>query len=253
MKKTVTYHCFQDDVVELKKNEKDLPDDYVFVREEKSWKRTAAVIYPIFRLAGSVYVRAHLRAKVRGAEKIRKEQSGAFLYANHTQPVGDVFLPAMIAGKKHIYTVANPVNLDVPVLGHFLPMLGIIPIPGKISHMKNFLRAIQTRLSQGAVVVVYPEAHVWPYYTKIRPFSDSSFRFPVENHAPVYVLTNTYQKCRFGPWPKMTSFVDGPFLPDETLSKKERREKLCREVYDCMVDRSRASDYEYIRYIEERE
>ena len=37
---------------------------------------------------------------------------------------------------------------------------------------------------------------------------------------------------------------------DNTLNKKENKEKLCRDIYECMAKRSLNNDYEYIKYKE---
>ncbi len=49
-------------------------------------------------------------------------------------------------------------------------MLGALPVPDSISEYKKFSKAYKKRISDGHPVVIYPEAHVWPYYTGIRPF-----------------------------------------------------------------------------------
>lgn len=36
--------------------------------------------------------------------------------------------------------------------------------------MRSFLDAIRTRIEEGSFIMVYPEAHIWPYYTGIRDF-----------------------------------------------------------------------------------
>lgn len=44
--------------------------------------------------------------------------------------------------------------------------------------IREFNNAIEARLSKKHPIVICPEAHVWEYYTRIRPFADTSFRFP---------------------------------------------------------------------------
>ena len=114
--------------------------------------------------------------------------------------------------------------------------------------MKDFIKAVKQRADEKNCIVIYPEAHVWPYYTEIRPFPTTSFKFPVEANAKSFTLTTTYQKRKWGKKPKITVYVDGPFEIDEKLSKKENQEKLCNEIYECMKNRSKESTYEYIEY-----
>ena len=59
--------------------------------------------------------------------------------------------------------------------------------------MKNFINAIETHLNRKHPITIYPEAHIWPYYTKIRPFRDVSFRYPIQYKKPTFCMTNTYQ------------------------------------------------------------
>ena len=115
--------------------------------------------------------------------------------------------------------------------------------------MKSFLSAVGKRASGKNCVVIYPEAHVWPYYTGIRPFEDTSLRFPCELDKPAFAMTVTYQKRRFGSRPKATIYLDGPFYPDKSLSLKQRRAELCNQVRSAMEERSKLSTYEYIRYV----
>ena len=56
-------------------------------------------------------------------------------------------------------------------------------------------------------IIVYPEAHVWPYYTKIRPFKTSAFTFPVEEEKEVYCATTTYQKSKLFKKPKVVMLM----------------------------------------------
>ncbi len=46
-------------------------------------------------------------------------------------------------------------------------------------------------------MTIFPEAHVWPYYTGIRPFGEAAFHYPVATGKPVYTMTVTYQRRRW--------------------------------------------------------
>ena len=89
--------------------------------------------------------------------------------------------------------------------------------------------------------MIYPEAHVWPYYTKIRPFISASFKYPTKLDAPSFSMTTTYQKRKRGKRPKMVVYIDGPF------SGSDSRE-LCEAVKAKMEERSKLSNNEYIEY-----
>lgn len=119
--------------------------------------------------------------------------------------------------------------------------------------MRNFRDAIRTRITQGNFVMIYPEAHIWPFYTGIRDFPATSMKYPVELDAPSFAMTTTYRKRRFGKKPRTVTYLDGPFYPDPTLPPKARAQALRDQIYDAMVKRSKESDCEYIRYIKKEE
>ena len=162
--------------------------------------------------------------------------------------MGDVFIPSTHTSPRRIHVVISPANLGIPIIGGVLPMIGALPIPDKLSKMKLLREAISKRIKQKRCVVIYPEAHVWPYYTKIRPFSETPFKFPIEENVPSFCMTTTYQKRKHGKKPKITVYFDGPFFPDDTLPKKERVKKLHDDIYNCMNERSKESNYEYFGY-----
>lgn len=243
------YHSFSQDFSQTRDQNYALPEDYPWVRKDLPFRMASAAIYGLALLFSSVYCRLFLHVKFRGREKLRKcRDSGIFLYGNHTQPVGDVFDPALLCFPKRIYTIASPANLAIPVVGKLLPYLGALPTADTLRGMKALMAAVEYRLSQKRCVVIYPEAHVWEYCTDIRPFSETAFKFPVKFHAPVYCMTTTYQKRRFGKKPGITIFVDGPFpIPEGT--PKEQAAALCESVRRCMTGRSGENTLSYIQYV----
>lgn len=127
-------------------------------------------------------------------------------------------------------------------------MLGAIPIPGDIESGKNFIKTLNKRIEEKDVIAIYPEAHVWKYYTKIRPFKDSSFKYPAQKDIPVFSLTITYQKWGNRKRPRIVAYVDGPFTCDGEMNLSKKREELRNKVYDAMVKRSEESNIEFIKY-----
>lgn len=107
---------------------------------------------------------------------------------------------------------------------------------------------MEKRLKQRRVICIYPEAHIWPYYTGIRPFTEASFRYPVRYDTPVYAFTNVYKKRKHLFTPKITTYVDGPFYPDKTLPVAAARKKLQRSGVRGKCARSKLSDYDGIIY-----
>ena len=249
MKKINYYKTYQDDFVQSQDQNYKLPKDYKWIHENIIYKLFSGILYRIAYIISLIYCRFFLHIKIKNAKILKKyKKEGYFIYGNHTQPIGDVFTPAHMCKRKRIYVIANSNNLKVKTIGKLLPMLGILPIPDSPNRMKEFLNAVKQRVREEKCVVIYPEAHVWPYYTEIRPFPTTSFKFPAETRLKSFSATTTYQKRKIGKKPKITVYVDGPFEIDEKLNKKENQKKLCKEIYECMVNRSKQSDYEYIEY-----
>ena len=197
-----------------------------------------------------LYAKLKFRVQFVGRKKLKKyKNSGYFIYGNHTQPFADTFIPSLGNYPKRNFFIVNPENISMPGLGTLVEMLGAIPIPCDVGGMKNFMRSVEDKIRRKYSVTVYPEAHIWPYYIGIRPFKAVSFQYPVRFKCPVYALTNTYHKRgRKGNKVKILTYIDGPFFADENLKAKEAQQKLRDQVYQCMVERSKTSDYEYIKY-----
>lgn len=175
--------------------------------------------------------------------------SAKILYGNHTNNLADALIPTFLQDPNKNFVIVNPNNVSMPILGKITPYLGAIPLPDTISATKNFIKIIEMRIHSKNTITIYPEAHIWPFYTKIRPFTDLSFRYPVSYKVPVFCFTNTYQKRKFSKTPKIVTYIDGPFFADENLSPKERRKKLRDEVFEKMVERSKNNNVEIIKYI----
>lgn len=250
-KKTYYYQTYNDDFVETQDPNYKLPEDYIWIHNNIIYKICSRILYFIAYIFGVIYCKLFLHVKVQNRRILKKyKNTGYFLYGNHTQPLGDVFIPSRVTRTKRTYVIGNPTNLKVKGIGPFLPIIGILPIPNSIMKMKELLKAVGTRIEEKNVVVIYPEAHVWPYYTKIRPFSDGSLKFQVDLKVPSFCMTTTYYKRKLGTKPGVKVFLDGPFLVDDNISKKENQKKLCSQIYKAMVERSKNSTYEYAQYIE---
>ncbi len=250
MKETTYYYkSFEDDLVKSKKQEYKLPKNYEWVHNNLFYRFLSNILYRIAKVCGFIYCKLFLHVKFENNEILKKyKNEGYFIYGNHTQPIGDVFIPA-ISSKKRIYTIASPSNLGVVGIGPLLPMIGILPIPKELGRTKQLLEAVKTRIKENKTVVIYPEAHVWPYYTKIRTYKSTAFKFPVDTASKVFCMTTTYYKRKYVKKPGIKVYIDGPFEVDYSLSKQEKADKLCKEVFECMVERSKNSNLEYINYV----
>ena len=192
-----------------------------------------------------IYPKIKFRNKYIGKEKLKKyKNTGYFVYVNHTQEFCDTLIPSNPIFPKRNYIIVNPENVSIPGLGNSVQMLGAIPIPENKSGMKNFLNKIDTVIKSKHSITIYPEAHIWPYYTKIRNYKSVSFKYPIDLDVPTFCMTNTYVRRGNTDKANIVTYIDGPFFPDKNLNKQEQKLDLRNRVYKQMVKRSENSNIE---------
>lgn len=204
------------------------------------------VVTPI----GFFYTKLIKRVKYKNKRVMRGfKKRGCFIYGNHTAYALDAFNPTYLAFPRPADIIVNSDSVSVRGIKKLMRSCGALPIPDDFHLMQKFNCAVAEAVDKKHWVAIYPEAHIWPYYTGIRNFSSVSFNYPVKCRAPVFAYTMTYKKRRHGKYPERTVYVDGPFFPDETLTTKAAVKKLRDEVYAAMCERSRLSDCEYVEYV----
>lgn len=186
-------------------------------------------------------------------KKALRRLKGCYLYGNHTG-VYDAFTPNLLSfpyAKTKI--IASADSVSIKGLKNIVKMLGVIPVPTGMDGLKEFAAAVDYCHLKGENVAIYPEAHIWPYYTGLRPFTATSFRYPVKDGAPAVAFFTAFKKPKglfhFFRKTKIVVYVSNPIYPDKTLSLKKAQLKLRDDVYDFFKDCSQKySDFEYIRY-----
>ena len=214
-----------------------IDEKYKYVHKNPLWNLCSFVLQNILSVPIKIlYAKIKFRIKYIGKEKIKPyKNEGYFIYGNHTQPFADTFIPSIPMYPKRNFLIVNPVNISLKGTGTLVEMLGAMPIPSNKSAMKNFLNAIKQKTNKGYAITIYPEAHIWPYYTKIRPFKDVSFKYPVQLEKPAFCITNTYQSYgRNNQKIKIVSYIDGPFFPSKELTLKEQQKELRNKIYNCI-------------------
>ena len=243
--------------------------EFRFVRSSLLWRAVSFVVYyviafPIVWLVARLYLGLRFENK-----KVLRQLRGKgfFLYGNHTQ-ILDAFLPAIAAFPRRAYIVAGPDVVSIPGIKHLVMLLGALPIPTEMSAMRGFLDAISLRYRQNACVAMFPEAHIWPYYTGIRPFPDTSFRYPVKENAPAVAMVVTYRKrkglfrvamvvtyrkrkglFRFLKRPAITVSFSEIMMPDRSLTPRKAQRALRNRALAFMEAVAGSKDQIcYIRY-----
>ena len=232
-----------------------IDDTWNYLPNGYFWKLKRFFLYRILaHPIGWIYLKIKFGWRVKNRRVLKKipKQQGCFLYGNHTQAIADAFVPSLAVFPRPVYTIVHPNNVSMPVLGKLNAYMGALPVPNTLKSARNFQTAISVRYNQGNGVMIYPEAHIWPYFIGIRNFPETAFRYPVYCNAPCLVLTNTYQRRKWRKIPRLVTYVDGPFYPDPTQPPKTAAKILRNQAYETMKERSKRSNCEYIRYVQHK-
>ena len=226
--------------------------DYKYINNNPIYKFFSFIAYRIIATPIAFMFKWCKGIRYENKQVLKKfKGKGYFVYANHTNKASDVLSPHTISFPAKTYVIVASENMNVPFLGNATKMLGALPLPSTIDGMRNFVNAVEKRTVQGNPVLIYPEAHIWPYYTGIRPFKSTSFRYPVKFQDASFCYTTTYQQNGNKKKPKIVIYIDGPFYPNKTLDLKAQQEDLRDRIYNCMLDRSKNSDFQMIEYIKQ--
>ncbi len=222
--------------------------DYSYSSERRKDRLFFFILYRVIMTPIAVlHTRLFSRTRIIGKDKLKKNcKGGFFLYGNHTSPIGDALAPGAVTLPICAHTVISSKNMSIPFLGNLLPALGAIPIPTDPRAARGFNEAVKKRINEGHAVVIYPEGHLWPFMKDLRPFGADVLSLQDRLNAPAFTMTRVYKKKKGSFYCEL--YIDGPFLPDRTLSAAKAREKLYREIRGAMEARCAQSDIEIIRY-----
>ncbi|MBQ8615754.1 MAG: 1-acyl-sn-glycerol-3-phosphate acyltransferase [Clostridia bacterium] len=247
----IYYETENDEVMSFKESKITIDENYKYVHTNPFYKFASFFTYR-FLATPYAFITFKLIKKVKfhNAKVLKQyKKGGYFIYANHTNQFCDGFCPALICFPKKPHVIVNPANVSIPFVGKLTRMWGALPLPNNLEATKNFYHAIEHMLNHNNPIVIYPEAHLWPYYTKIRNFPATAFRYPVKYNKPSFTFTTVYKKRKIGKKPKIEIYVDGPFYPNPNVTDKEAKQQLRDEVYSQLNKRASLSNYEFVNYI----
>ncbi|MDR0934872.1 MAG: hypothetical protein LBM03_01020 [Erysipelotrichaceae bacterium] len=231
---------------------KPIPKNFKYVSKNPFYIFITFIVYQIIaRPVVWLIMKFGYAYKIKNRKALKQvKKSGYYIYGNHTATMPDAFQCNLLNKLKKNYVIVGPETVSIKGIKNIVMMLGAIPLGDSLETKMGFLSCLKTRIRSGSSIMIYPEKHIWPYYTKIRPLDVETFRFPVSHDVPCFSLTTTYHKRRFSKRAKLITYVDGPFYPDKNLKPSEAKEKLKNQVYEAMIIRSsQVPQYEYIKYI----
>lgn len=244
-----------DDFAKNKIKKKPLPKRFKWTHKGPIWNFFAYILYYLIALPILwAYTMILYQPKFVGKKKLKKAhvRKGYFVYGNHTQNIDGFISQIFLCFPHRAYVVTSQEAFSLPGIRWLLQMLGVIPVSDTPEGAKSFIKAIEYRHHRGDPIIIFPEAHIWPYATVIRPFPEASFSYPAQLNAPVVAICTTYKKrklFRHSP-PRPIIHVSDPIYPNPSLPLGERTKALRDAAYEYMVETSSSLDnYEYIRYM----
>lgn len=141
-----------------------------------------------------MYCKLVFGLRIENRKALRGLPDGCFLYGNHTNTLADAFIPTLLAFPRRASIVTAADTVSIPGLRNIVQMLGAVPLANTIDGTRQFLAALHRRLERRQAIMIYPEAHIWPYYNGIRPFPDTAFAYPVREQVPAVGVVVVYRQ-----------------------------------------------------------
>ena len=187
-----------------------------------------------------------------GIENFDKIEGGCIITCNHFHPFDNFAVWKVIKShmKGHLWKVIREGNYTNPPapFGKFFKHCNTLPLSQNRKTMMNFLSAVDTLLSRGEKILIYPEQNMWWNYRKPRPMQDGAFKLAVKSDVPVLPVFITMRDSDILDGEgfavqKYTIHFLPAIYPDKNLSRnqkiedlKEKNFNLWKETYEKFYD-----------------
>jgi 1-acyl-sn-glycerol-3-phosphate acyltransferase len=253
MTKKVYYYTdeINEDFAKIGLKRPKIDENYKFIRKNKWNNFWSGVLYYCIAIPVLYLVAIFKGVRIKNKRNLKVfKNKGIFIYANHTSYLDAFLIQVLACGRKRTNIVGYSDATTIPFVKHLCRALGYLPIPTTIKGTQKFLEAIEYYIKKRQNILIYPEAHIWPTYTKIRPFPKTSFHYPAKLRTPIIPVVTVYRKSKISDHPKMTLVVGQPIYPKDNLSDAENKVYLRDRCYEQMVYISSSfHQYEYHKFI----
>lgn len=185
-------------------------------------------------------------------KELRKLNTGVFLYGNHVA-FSDAYKMQSFVIHRRVYIIGYTDALAInKVVTYLVKQLGHLPLPNDtdLRTLKKLSDSLDYFIKKRKHILIYPEAHVWPYYTKIRDFKNGSFHYPAKLNAPILPFVTVFRKVWWRKRPCQTIVFGKIVYPKKEFSVHENRDYLRNECLNQMKDLAeKHNKVEYIKYI----
>ncbi|MDR1697402.1 MAG: hypothetical protein LBR37_00570 [Erysipelotrichaceae bacterium] len=221
-----------------------IPDNYRYVSKNPFFKALAwflryFIAWPLLNIGCRIFQ----GVKVKNRQVLKKvKHQGFFIYANHVVPTDCTYNNAILTIRR-VHTIVHPNAVSIKGIKTIVKMLGALPLGTSNKSNLALNAAVKHYIEKKhQAILIYPEAHIWPYCTWIRRFSPLTTIYPVRLNAPVIVATTTFRKAKF-PFkkPRITVYLDGPLFPSQEHFTKNEMNDLADRIHSIMSERAKNS------------
>lgn len=180
--------------------------------------------------------------RINGIENFLAVKGGAIITSNHFSPLENYAVWRTIKpymGKRKLYRIIKEGNYTNPPkpFKFIMHHCNTLPLSRNRETMKYFLKSIDTLLSRGEKILIYPEQSMWWNYRKPRPLKNGAFKFAVSSNVPVipFFITMSDGNNLDGdgfPVQEYTINIMPAIYPDQNLSKNENAEMMKTKNYE---------------------
>ena len=183
-----------------------------------------------------------------GEEYLSALQNGAIVTCNHFSVCDNYivfhclrkYLP-----KKYLYKIIREGNYtNFPGLfGFLMRHCNTLPLSSNRRTMINFMSAVNTLLTSGESILIYPEQGMWWNYRKPRPFKIGGFKMAYRANVPIVPVFITMQDDEQKvdehgyPLQRHTVHILPPVYPDKTLGEKEGAKVMMESTFALYKER----------------
>lgn len=229
---------------------KQIGKDYPYAHKNVFWRIGSFILYQLIATPlVFLFVKIAFGMRFRNLKNVRNLKNGYILYGNHTNGSTDAFIPSLIAFPRRSSLVSSQLAFSIPVVDKIIPLLGAIPLNDTFRGSVRMIEEMKARLKRGQAVGIYPEAHIWPFYNGVRPFTDISFGYAFMADVPAVGFAITYRQRKIfrNLPPLMTVTVGEPVYPEECADKTEMRNKIYDFISGTITEEKSFAYREYVK------
>ena len=210
---------------------KDFDKEYNYYKTGLFYKTARFFAYVVAYTLGHFVCKFKHGIRYEGRKNLKKYKTqlkdGCITVCNHVFHLDYLCLIIGIRPNFQYYPAWNSKLLDKD--RHLVNLTGGIPVPDTLSGLKKFFQAFESHIDNKAWIHFFPEAAMWPFYQKIRPFKKGAFILADKKDIPILPMAFKFRNPSklasfFGAKePFVTLCIGEPIHVDKSIENKSKR------------------------------